>query len=358
MDNLTKDSIYNLSRTALEDYFVSKNLQKFRATQVFEALYRQKKSSFEEINNINKDVKKILSDDYSFNFLKEVKKEVSSDGTTKFLFELEDENLIETVLMVHPYGYSVCVTSQVGCNMGCKFCASGQVKKIRNLTASEMVLQVLTIDNHLNQMDKNVSHVVIMGIGEPFDNYDNVMEFIKIINDAKGLSIGARHITISTCGLVPKIKEFSNFPLQVNLAISLHFPNDELRSKYMPINKKYKLDELLDAIKYYYDKTNRRVTFEYILLHNINDSISHAKELANILKGINAYVNLIPYNSTTSEFLRTTPERRDAFFDYLCKQGINAIVRKEHGSEIDAACGQLRVKTMALKNKKSDTDKN
>ena len=256
---MTNKSIYNLSREALENYFLSKNLAKFRATQVFEALYRQKKSSFEEINNINKDVKKILSDDFSFDFLTEVKKEESVDGTTKFLFSLDDGALIETVLMVHPYGYSVCVTSQVGCNMGCKFCASGQVKKIRNLTASEMVLQVLTIDNYLNERDKNVSHVVIMGIGEPFDNYDNVMDFVRIINDAKGLGIGARHITISTCGLVPKIKEFSNFPLQVNLAISLHFPNDYLRSMYMPINKKYPLDELMDAIKYYYEKTNRRI---------------------------------------------------------------------------------------------------
>lgn len=354
MNNLAiSNSIYNLSRESLEEYFISKNLQKFRATQVFEALYRQKKFSFEDINNINKDVKKLLSNDFSFNTLKEVKKEVSIDGTTKFLFALEDDNLIETVMMVHPYGYSVCVTSQVGCNMGCKFCASGQVKKIRNLTPAEMVLQVLTIDNHLNKIDKNVSHVVIMGIGEPFDNYDNVMEFIKIINDAKGLSIGSRHITISTCGLVPKIKEFSDFPFQVNLAISLHFPNDELRSKYMPINKKYKLNELIEAIKYYYNKTNRRVTFEYILLNDINDSISHAKELVSLLKGINAYVNLIPYNSTSSEFLRTTPEKRDAFFSYLNKEGINAIVRKEHGSEIDAACGQLRVKTIK-ENKKID----
>lgn len=351
---MTNKSIYNLSREALENYFLSKNLAKFRATQVFEALYRQKKSSFEEINNINKDVKKILSDDFSFDYLTEVKKEESIDGTTKFLFSLDDGSLIETVLMVHPYGYSVCVTSQVGCNMGCKFCASGQVKKIRNLTASEMVLQVLTIDNYLNERDKNVSHVVIMGIGEPFDNYDNVMDFVRIINDAKGLAIGARHITISTCGLVPKIKEFSNFPLQVNLAISLHFPNDYLRSMYMPINKKYPLDELMDAIKYYYEKTNRRITFEYILLNNINDSINHAKELVTLLKGTNAYVNLIPYNSTTSEFTRTTPERRDAFFNYLSKQGINAIVRKEHGSEIDAACGQLRVKVMNQRSQKSD----
>lgn len=340
------NSIYNYSREALEQYFINKKLQKFRATQVFEALYRQKNSSFESINNINKDVKKLLSEDFAFNSIKEVKRQESNDGTVKFLFELEDGNLIETVLMVHPYGYSVCVTSQVGCNMGCSFCASGVLKKIRNLEVSEMVLEVLMVDNYLNKIGKKVSHVVIMGIGEPFDNYDNVIEFIKIINDAKGLEIGSRHITLSTCGLCPKIKEFSDFPLQVNLAISLHFPNDTLRSKYMPVNKKYNLSELIESIKYYYDKTNRRVTFEYILLDNINDSNDCAKELVSLLKGLNAYVNLIPYNSTGNMFKRTAETKRDAFFDYLNKNGINAIVRKEHGTEIDAACGQLRVKTI------------
>lgn len=340
------NSIYNYSRDALEQYFINNKLQKFRATQVFEAIYRQKNKSFESINNINKDVKSLLSKDFVFNNIREVKRQESNDGTVKFLFELEDENLIETVLMVHPYGYSVCVTSQVGCNMGCSFCASGVLKKIRNLETSEMVLQVLMVDNYLNKIEKKVSHVVIMGIGEPFDNYDNVLEFIKVINDAKGLEIGSRHITLSTCGVCPKIKEFSEFPLQVNLAISLHFPNDNLRSKYMPINRKYKLEELIDSIKYYYKETNRRVTFEYILLDDINDSIECAKELVNLLKGLNAYVNLIPYNSTGGLFKRTTEVKRDAFFDYLNKNGINAIVRKEHGTEIDAACGQLRVKTI------------
>ncbi len=230
--------------------------------------------------------------------------------------------------------------------MGCKFCASGVVKKIRNLEPAEMVLQVLAVDNHLMQFGEKVSHVVIMGIGEPFDNYSNVLEFIKIINDAKGLEIGSRHITISTCGLVPKIIEFSDFPLQVNLAISLHFPNDELRSKYMPVNKKYNLSSLIEAVRKYYQKTNRRVTFEYILLDGINDDLRYAKELITLIKGLNAYVNLIPYNSTCHEFKRTSTEKRDQFFDYLNKNGVNAILRKEHGSDIDAACGQLRVKVL------------
>lgn len=342
-------SIYGLSREALENYFITKNLAKFRATQVFEAIYRQKNKSFEEINNINKQVKEMLSQDFCFETLNLERKEESFDGTTKFLFKLSDGNLIETVLMYHDYGASVCVTSEVGCNMGCKFCASGVVKKIRNLTVSEMVLQVLTIDDYLNEKNIKVSHVVIMGIGEPFDNYDNVLEFIKIINDGKGLEIGSRHITVSTCGLVPKILDFSNFPLQVNLAISLHFPNDELRSTYMPINRRYNLGELISSIKEYYNKTNRRVTFEYILLDGINDDLKCAKELVNLIKGLNAYVNLIPYNSTCHEFRRTKDEKRDAFFDYLNKNKVNAILRKEHGSDINAACGQLRVKVMGEK---------
>lgn len=339
-------SIYNMSRESLEKYFLGKNLAKFRATQVFEAIYRKKNKSFQEINNINKDVKNLLENDFTFPSLQIERKEESFDGTVKFLFKLDDGNLIETVLMKHSYGASVCVTSEVGCNMGCSFCASGVVKKIRNLEPAEMVLQVLTVDDYLMQMGEKVSHVVVMGIGEPFDNFDNVLEFVRIINDAKGLEIGSRHITISTCGLVPKIIEFSDFPLQVNLAISLHFPNDELRSKYMPVNRKYNLTQLIDAVRKYYQKTNRRVTFEYILLDGINDDLKCAKELVSLIKGLNAYVNLIPYNSTCHEFQRTTPEKRDKFFDYLNKNGVNAILRKEHGSDIDAACGQLRVKVL------------
>lgn len=339
-------SIYNLSRENLEQYFIQKNIAKFRAVQVFEAIYRHNNKSFTEITNINKEIKKILSEDFIFNSLIIENKEESSDGTIKYLFKLNDGNFIETVLMHHNYGDSVCVTSEVGCNMGCKFCESGVVKKIRNLDVYEMVLQVLTINDNLLKEGRKVSHVVVMGIGEPFDNYDNVMEFIKIINDAKGLEIGSRHITVSTCGIVPKIKEFSLFPLQVNLAISLHFPNDNLRSEYMPINRKYNLNTLIQAIKDYYNVTNRRVTFEYILLDGINDDIDNAKELVKLIKGLNAYVNLIPYNSTCHNFKRTTIEKRDRFFDYLNKNGVNAIIRKEFGSDIDAACGQLRIKKM------------
>lgn len=349
------NSIYNYTRSDLEQYFISKNLAKFRATQVIEGLYREKVKDFFEISNLSKDVKGLLQEEFSIEELTVVKKSVASDGTTKFLFSLADGNLIETVLMIHPYGYSVCVTSQVGCNMGCAFCASGTTKKIRNLEAYEMVLQVLAIDNMLEEDEKRVSHVVVMGIGEPFDNYDNVMKFINILNDQKGLAIGARHITISTCGLIPKILEFSDFPLQVNLAISLHFATDELRDKYMPINRKYKLKELIEACKYYYDKTNRRLTFEYILLDGINDSLKDAKDLVELTKGLNCYINLIPYNNSDTFkgiLRRTTDEKRDAFFAFLNKNRVNAIVRKEHGSDIDAACGQLRVK--ALREKKTN----
>lgn len=341
--------IYDYSRSWFENYFVEKGLAKFRAVQVFEALYRKKVTKFENITNINKDVKQMLDVDFEFESLKLDTRLESNDGTVKFLFSLEDGNLIETVLMRHEYGNSVCVTSQVGCNMGCAFCASGMVKKIRNLTPGEMVSQVLYIDNYLSEKEERVSHVVIMGIGEPFDNYDNVMEFIKIINDDKGLAIGARHITLSTCGIVPKIMEFSDFPLQVNLAISLHFSSDEKRSKYMPINKRYNLNELFKALEYYYKKTNRRITFEYILLDGINDSLEDAEKLVKLVKGVNAYVNLIPYNNT-GLFKRTSNNKRDAFFDYLNKHHINAIVRKEHGGDIDAACGQLRVKKMKESN--------
>lgn len=338
--------IYNYSRERLEKYFIDNGQAKFRAVQIFEALYRARVSAFSQITNIKQDVITQLDNDFDFGKLEIVTKNVASDGTTKFLFRLEDKSLIETVLMIHEYGYSVCVTSQVGCNMGCTFCASGTTKRIRNLTPEEMVLQVLTIDNYLSLEEKRVSHVVVMGIGEPFDNYDNVIEFIKIINDAKGLEIGARHITVSTCGIVPQIYDFTELNLQVNLAISLHFANNAKRSLYMPINKKYSLELLIEALKAYYEKTNRRITFEYILLKGINDSLTDAKELVNLVRGLNCYINLIQYNETGSQFQRSDDKTIARFFDYLLKNRITAIIRKEHGNDIDAACGQLRVQMM------------
>lgn len=343
------NSIYNYSREKLDLYFLDKSQTKFRSTQVFEALYKQKTTDFSEITNFKLELRELLKEDFYIPKFKIMKMQESLDETKKFLFELEDGNLIETVLMKHSYGYSICITTQAGCNMGCAFCASGLTKKKRNLTTSEMVQQVLEVDNIINKEGKRVSHIVLMGIGEPFDNYDNVLEFLRIVNDQKGLEIGSRHITISTCGIVPKIYEFAEFPLQVNLAISLHFSNNEKRSKYMKINKKYPLDELFKAVDFYFEKTNRRLTFEYILLNDVNDSLEDAKELVKLIKGRNAYVNLIPYNNTnifTNSILltRSTEEKMKAFYDYLKKNKINVTLRREQGHDIDAACGQLRLK--------------
>ena len=287
----------------------------------------------------------IIKKNYSIERLKIV--EVLNDkDVSKYLFELADGEHIEAVLMRHDYGNSICISSQVGCNMGCRFCESGRRKKVRNLEVHEMVLQILMIEELINT---RISHVVVMGIGEPFDNYDNLIKFFEIINNPFGLAIGARHITVSTCGLVPKILEFSNFPLQVNLAISLHAPNNEIRNKIMPINKVYPLEELIKAIREYLKKTNRRVTFEYILLKDVNDSCECAQELANLVKGINCYINLIPYNETNNlDFYRTNTVQIMKFYDILKKNSINVTIRREFGGNISAACGQLRSKKEEL----------
>lgn len=342
------NSIFGYSKESLEKLFLENNISKFRATQVIEGLYRQGVNCFEDFKNINKDTISFLKSVCVFDTLEIVTVQESSDGTRKYLYKLSDGHFIETVLMNQVYGYSVCVSTQVGCNMGCKFCASGKTKKVRNLTVSEMVLQVLLIDRDLRKEDKRVSHVVVMGIGEPFDNYDNLLEFLRILNEPKGLEIGARHITVSTCGIVPKIVEFSEFPLQINLAVSLHFPNDELRSKYMLINNRYHIHDVIEALKYYFDKTNRRLTFEYILLDGINDTNECALELCELIGGLNAYVNLIPYNDTL-DFRRSSKENIMKFYDTLKKHNINCTLRKEMGTDILAACGQLRVNKMEEK---------
>ena len=338
-------NIYGCTLEDLEEYFISIGSRKFHALQLFSWLYEKRIKSFDEVTNIKKEVLDILKKDYSMEPLKivEVQKDVD---VCKYLFELSDKEHIEAVLMRHDYGNSICISSQVGCNMGCKFCESGRRKKVRNLETYEMVLQLLMIEEELGE---RISHVVVMGIGEPFDNYDNLIKFFTIINHPKGLAIGARHITVSTCGLVPKILEFSDFPLQINLAISLHAPNNNLRDKIMPINKVYSLDVLIPAIKKYLDKTNRRVTFEYILLKDVNDSSECALELANLVKDINCYINLIPYNETNNiEFKRTNTIQIMRFYDILKKNNINVTIRKEFGGNISAACGQLRSKKEEL----------
>ncbi len=332
-------NIYGINFNDLESYFLSINDKKFRATQIYEFLYQKRVKSFDEMNNIGKNIKEHLKQDFNFDMIKIVYKQ-EDDLVKKYLFQLQDGQTIESVLMYHDYGISICVSSQVGCNMGCKFCESGRLKKVRNLEAYEMVEQILLIEEDIKQ---RISHVVVMGIGEPFDNYDNVMNFIKIITHPKGIAIGTRHITVSTCGVIPGIKKFMNEQGQVNLAISLHAPNDEIRNKIMPISKAYKLEELMETLKEYEKSTNRRITFEYIMLDKVNDSAENAKELANLIKGINCYVNLIPYNETENiDFKRTKQVQILKFYDILKKSGINVTIRREFGGKVDAACGQLR----------------
>ncbi len=338
-------SIYNLTREDLEKYFLSINSKKFHADQLFDWLYVKRVKSFDDVTNIKKEVLEEIKKNYILNNIKIVNVEKDQD-VHKYLFELNDGEHIEAVLMFHDYGTSVCISSQVGCNMGCKFCESGRRKKVRNLEVSEMVLQILLIEEELGS---RISHVVVMGIGEPFDNYDNLIKFFRIINDPKGISIGARHITVSTCGIVPKILEFSDLDMQINLAISLHAPNDELRNKIMPINKAYPLKELMDALKIYLKKTNRRLTFEYILLKDVNDSEDCALELVKLVKGLNCYINLIPYNETNNiDFKRTNTIQIMRFYDILKKNSIGVTIRKEFGGKISAACGQLRSKKEEL----------
>ena len=332
-------NIYDLTLKELEDYFITIGDKKYRGLQLYDFLYVKKVSSFDEMTNLSKELILKLKEDFSFEKIEIIQEQKDKD-VNKYLFKLNDNNYIEAVLMKHDYGLSLCISSEVGCNMGCVFCESGRLKKVRNLSAFEMVQQIILIEHLINM---RISHVVIMGIGEPFDNYDNVMKFVEIVNNPKGIALGSRHITISTCGIIPKIIDFSNEPYQVNLAISLHAPNDELRSKIMPINKVYNLKELITTIKKYIQKTNRRVTFEYILLDGINDKDEHAHELAKLLRGINCYVNLIPYNESSNiELKRSNKSQIMNFYDILKKEKINVTIRKEFGSKISAACGQLR----------------
>lgn len=332
-------NIYDYTLRELEEYFVSLGDKKFRAVQVYDFLYKKRVTDVSVMTNIGKNARAMLQDNFSFEKIKLVIKQEDKD-VSKYLFELVDGQRIETVLMYHNYGISICVSSQVGCNMGCKFCESGRLKKVRNLEAYEIVQQILLIEEDIG---KKITHVVVMGIGEPFDNYDNVMKFVKIINEGKGIALGSRHITISTCGVVPGIEKFMKEDGQVNLAISLHAPNDEIRRSIMPIAKAYNMDSLFDAIKKYLKTTNRRVTFEYIMLDSINDTDACALELASLLRGLNCYVNLIPYNETENILYRRTKSNQiRKFYDILKSEGINVTIRKEFGGKVDAACGQLR----------------
>lgn len=347
---MSKDSIYGLTLESLTEWLLEREQKAFRAKQIWDWLYRKRVRTFAEMTNVPKETLALLEDAFVMETLEKEIIQESKDGTTKYLFKLKDGNLIETVLMKQKYGLSVCVTTQVGCNIGCTFCASGILKKSRDLTAGEIVEQIMNVQFYLDSRDagERVSHIVVMGIGEPFDNYEHLLHFLQIVNSDSGLAIGARHITVSTSGLAPKIRAFAEEDFQVNLAISLHAPNNELRTQIMRINRTFSIETLMEAINYYIQKTNRRVTFEYIMLKDVNDHKKEAEELAQLIKpyGQLAYVNLIPYNPVAEhiDYERSTDEAINAFYQILKKNGINCVVRREHGTDIDAACGQLRSK--------------
>ncbi len=341
----TIPSIYSMELQALKDWLTAHNEKAFRADQIFEWLYKKRVTSFEDMSNLSKNLRLMLQENFTITTLNTLIQQTSNDGTIKFLFELHDGYSIETVLMRHDYGNSVCVTTQVGCRIGCTFCASTLGGLKRNLEAGEIVAQVVKVQQALDELGERVSSVVIMGIGEPFDNFTSMLSFLKIINHEQALNIGARHITVSTSGIIPKIYEFADQNMQINFAVSLHAPNTELRSRLMPINRAYKLPDLIEAIRYYVDKTGRRVSFEYGLFGNVNDQVEHAEELAELVKGIKCHVNLIPVNYVPErDYVRTPKDQIFLFEKTLKKHGVNVTIRREQGSDIDAACGQLRAK--------------
>lgn len=333
---------YNLDE--LQDELVALGEKKYRAEQIFKWIYVDKVKEFDEMTNLSIELREKLKQNYTMCNFNIIKKQESSDGTKKYLFDVLDGNAIETVLMQYHHGKTICVSSQIGCKMGCKFCASTGIKFVRSLTSGEIVEQILAVEQDIG--DK-ISNIVFMGIGEPFDNYENVMKAIKIINNQKGLNIGARHISISTSGLVPMIYKFADEELQCTLSISLHATNDEKRSNMMPINNRYNIKELMEACRYYIEKTNKRISFEYALAKDNNDNLDDAKELVKLLKGMLCHVNLIPINKIENgAYSKSSNENIIKFRDYLNEKGIVATIRRELGSDIDAACGQLRRKNL------------
>lgn len=353
---MSKSSIYGLTFEQLNTWLIEHGQKRFRTQQVWNWLYKKRISEFSDMNNVNDECIALLEENFVIHTLEEQVKQESTDGTIKFLFKLADGNLIETVLMRFNYGLSVCVTTQVGCNIGCTFCASGLLPKSRDLTAGEIAEQIMKVQAHLDAQakDERVSHIVVMGIGEPFDNFTNLMDFLYVVNDDRGLNIGARHITVSTSGLAHKIYEFADTGIQVNLAISIHAPNNDLRTRIMKINKAFPIEKLMAAVDYYLEKTNRRITYEYIMLKDINDHKKEALELAKLLESSRhlAYVNLIPYNSVNEhdQYQRSESTVIQTFFETLKSKGINCGVRWEQGADIDAACGQLRSKQIKKDN--------
>lgn len=344
-----KANLYSYTLAELEAYFKNLGEPKFRAKQVYDWLYKNRVSRIQEMTNLSKSLRDQLEQDFDLQVLEIDTYQVSKDGTVKFLFKLRDGHFIESVLMEHNYGNSVCVTTQVGCKMGCTFCASTLGGVERNLDAGEIVAQVVMIQKYLDAQNERVSSVVIMGSGEPFDNFDHTMKFIDLINSEAGLNIGARHITVSTCGIVPKIYEFADRNHQVTLAISLHATENAVRSVIMPINRAYNLEMLLEAMEYYTKKTNRRISIEFGLLNGINDTQEEAERLAQLVKHLNCHINIIPINYVLERGYQTpSTEKITAFVNVLAKHGIPATVRRKKGDDIDAACGQLRAKRAKL----------
>ena len=338
-------NIYDFTLKELEDYLVENGFKKYNATQIIEWIYEKKVYDFNKMTNLSKKLISFLNEKIVFEELEIIEVE-KSKLANKYLLKLKDNNKIECVLMNHDYGYSLCVSSQVGCNMGCSFCESGRLKKVRDLTLGELVCEILAVSKYENI---RIDSVVVMGIGEPFDNFENIKRFISVVTNNKMINIGQRHLTISTCGLVPKIYEFADLETGVNLAISLHAPNNEIRNKIMKINKAYKIEDVMKALLYYISKTNRRVTIEYIMLDGINDSDECAKELALLVKDKLMYVNLIPYNETSHfELKRSNDFKIKSFYDILKSYGVNVTIRKEMGGNLSAACGQLRANVERL----------
>ena len=342
--NVNKRNIKDFTLEELKEKLKEMGEKPFRAEQIFKWLYNDRASSFEDMTNLSIDLRNKLNDIFVIKEFKILKKQVASDGTKKYLFNILDGNAIETVLMQYHHGYSLCVSSQVGCKMGCKFCASTGIPFVRNLSSGEIVEQIMAVER---DEKIRISNIVFMGIGEPLDNYDNVVKAIHLINNPKGLNIGARHISVSTSGLVPKIYKLAEENIQCTLSISLHATTNEQRSKMMPVNNSYPIEELLQACKDYIEKTHRRISFEYALAKENNDNLEDAKRLVKLLKGMLCHVNLIPINKIENgSFTKSSNENIMRFRDYLNEHGIVATIRRELGSDIDAACGQLRRKNL------------
>lgn len=332
--------IKSLDINSLSEYLVENGFEKFRGKQVYSWLVKGV-TSFDQMGNIPQKLREFLESNTYISFAEIKRKQISKiDGTVKYLFKFNDGEYVESVVMNYHHGYSICISSQVGCKMGCTFCATGKSGFSRSLTPSEMLCQ---IESAQNDLGIRISNVVIMGMGEPLDNYDNVLKFLHLVSSSDNLNIGMRHITLSTCGIVPRIYDLADENLQITLSVSLHASNDAIRSKTMPINRKYSIEELIKACKYYINKTNRRISFEYAMISGVNDRDKDAEELSNLLFGMLCHVNLIPVNNVNgNNFRKSDIKRQKAFCDILANKGITATVRRTLGSDIDASCGQLK----------------